>query len=235
MIETFITVHNQDIILNNEESKKYKHLSKYRYLFVGNGDISLLKDLDNVVVGRDLDKNIEELNYFCDFTSWFFLIKNNLINTKFVSLIQYDTDISEDFEKATLDRLFSNEDIIFGYVPYLIDSLDFLGNKIVTTPLYDSLKNTYDINVINLIETYRDKNIEDTLWPSSNNVAMSNKNLKDLINWCEPVMFDMGNQKYAGHAMERSIKIFSIIHNIKNDYILEKLKHHQLDSHNTQK
>ena len=64
---------------------------------------------------------------------------------------------------------------------------------------------------------------------------MSKINLENLINWCEPIIFDMGNQKYAGHAMERSIKIFSIIHNIQNEYILEKLKHHQLDSHKTQK
>jgi len=223
MIETFITVHNQDIILKNEENKKYKCLNKYRYLFVGDGDVSLLKDLDNVVVGRDLNKNIEELTYFCDFTSWFFIVKNNLINTNFVSLIQYDTDISEDFEKTTLDILSSNEDVIFGYVPYLTDSFDFLGNKDTSTPLFESIKSVYGLNIIDLVKTYRKKNIDDTLWPSSNNVAMSKENLMDLINWCEPVMFYIGNQKYAGHAMERSIKIFSIIKNIKKD------------SHNTQK
>jgi hypothetical protein len=235
MIETFITVHDQNIILDNEKTQKYKQLSKYKYLFVGNGDISLLSHLDNVIIGRDLEKNIENLNYFCDFTAWFFIIKNNLITTKFVSLIQYDTDISDDFENVTLSKLSENEDVIFGYVPYLIDSYDFLGNKDITIPLCESVKNIYNINVIDLVRVYKTNNIQDLFWVSSNNVAMSFKNLEKFINWCEPLIYNMGNQKFSGHAMERSIKIFCILHDIKNDYILEKLKHYQLDSHNTQK
>lgn len=77
MIETFITVHDQNIILNAEKNKKYKNLTKYRYLFVGKGDISLLKDNKNVIIGREIEKNIEDLNYFCDFTTWFFLLKTS--------------------------------------------------------------------------------------------------------------------------------------------------------------
>lgn len=235
MIETFITVHDQNIILNAEKNKKYKNLTKYRYLFVGKGDISLLKDNKNVIIGREIEKNIEDLNYFCDFTAWFFLVKNKLINTKFISLIQYDTDIRDDFESLTLKKLSSNENIIFGYVPYSIDSFDFLGNRDFKDLLCNSVKKIYEIDILDLIKKYRNDNEDDTLWPSSNNLAMSRINLERLISWCEPIILDMGNQKYSGHAIERSVKIFSIIHNIKNEYILDVLIHHQLDSHNTQR
>ena len=77
MIETFITVHDQDIIIDYENSNKYSCLNKYRYLFVGDRDISKIKHLQNVIVGRNLEFNIEKFNYFCDYTSWFFWLKTN--------------------------------------------------------------------------------------------------------------------------------------------------------------
>lgn len=234
MLEIFITVHDQDIILKSIQEGKYDHLSKYRFIFVGNRDTSKIRDLDNVIFAKDFDDNIEQFNYLVDFTAWYLLVKNNLIETEFVSLIQYDTDITADFESATLDLISKNKNSIIGYVPYLINSVDFLGTQKITNPMFKSLKEVYDISVVELVINHVNKT-GDTHWPSSNNVCTSRDIVKNFIEWAEPLMFNMNNDRYCGHAMERNVKIFSIIRKINNIYLRDKLTHYQLDSHNTQK
>ena len=120
MIETFITVHDQDIILKNEESQKYSDLSKYRYVFVGNNDTSKITHLKNVIFAKSYEDNIEHLNYFVDFTSWYLIIKNNLIETDFISLIQYDTDITSTFENGTIESLNLNSILGYEAILYLL-------------------------------------------------------------------------------------------------------------------
>lgn len=234
MIETFITVHDQDIILKDEKSKKYSNLSKYRYVFVGNNNTSKISHLKNVIFAQSYEDNIEHLNYFVDFTSWYLIIKNNLIDTDLISLIQYDTSISSEFETKTIESLNSNLNSILGYVPYPISYCDFLKCNIGSEPLNNSLKKIYDLNIYDIVDEHV-KKTSDTLWPSSNNIATTKLILKKLVDWFEPVIYDMGNFKYSGHSFERSIKIFSIINNIDNLYLDDVLKHYQLDSHKTQR
>jgi hypothetical protein len=234
MIETFITVHDQDIILKNEESQKYSNLNKYRYVFVSNNDTSKISHLKNVIFAKNYEDNIEHLNYFVDFTSWYLIIKNNLIETDFISLVQYDTDITSTFENETIEILNSNLNSILGYVPYPIDHCDFLKCNMGAEPLNNSLTNVYDLNIYNIVDEHV-KKTSDTLWPSSNNIATTKLILEKLVYWFEPVVHDMGNFKHSGHSFERVIKIFSIINNINNPYLDGVLKHYQLDSHKTQR
>jgi FkbM family methyltransferase len=233
-IETFITVHDQEIILNYEKDGKFSNLSKYRYVFVGNNDSSKIKDLDNVIIAKNYSDNIEHMNYFVDYTSWYLLIKNKLIETNLVSLIQYDVDITESFESETLRMLENNSNAIVGYVPYEIKSDNFISSHMSAEPLNRSLINVYNKNIYNIVDEHV-KKTSDTLWPSANNIATSKTILEMLINWFEPIAYDMGNHKHSGHSFERSIKIFSIIYNINNNYTDFVLKHYQLDSHKTQR
>jgi len=234
MIETFITVHDQEIVLTNEQSNKYSNLSKYSYVFVGNNNTSKIKNFENVIIANNYKDNIEHLNYFVDFTSWYLLIKNNLVESNFISLIQYDTDIVKTFEFNTITILNSNPNSILGYVPYPMSYCDFLTCNMGAEPLNKSLNNVYGLNLYNIVDEHIKKTSDD-LWPSSNNIATTKSILENFINWFEPILFDMGNFKYSGHSFERSIKIFSIINNITNIYLSDVLKHYQLDSHKTQR
>jgi hypothetical protein len=234
MIETFITVHDQNIVLKNEESQKYSNLNKYRYVFVGNNDTSKIKHLENIIFAKNYQDNIEHLNYFVDFTAWYLIIKNNLVNTDIVSLIQYDTDISPTFENETIESFKLNLNLILGYVSYPIDYCDFLKCNMGAEPLNISLTNVYNLNIYDIVDEHI-KKTSDTLWPSSNNIATTKSILEKLIYWFEPVVHNMGNFKYSGHSFERAIKIFSIISDINNLYLDNVLKHYQLDSHKTQR
>lgn len=234
MIETFITVHDQDIILKNEESQKYSNLSKYRYVFVGGNDTSKIRHFDNVLFAKNYEDNIEHLNYFVDYTAWYLIIKNNLIETDVVSLIQYDTDITSTFEIETIKSFNSNFNSILGYVPYPISYCDFLTCNMGAEPLNKSLMSLYNLNIYDVVDKHV-KETSDTLWPSSNNIATTKLILEKLVYWFEPVAHEMGNFKHSGHSFERSIKIFSIINNITNPYLNDVLKHYQLDSHKTQR
>ena len=123
---------------------------------------------------------------------------------------------------------------IFGYVPYSITSYDFIGNKTYSKPLNESVFNVYNVNIFDLVSVYLKANPQDNLWPSSNNVAMSKKQLRSSQNGLNPFCFTWETKNYSGHSMERSLKIYYIINEIKNSYIKNKLIHHQLDSHETQ-
>jgi hypothetical protein len=234
MIETFITVHDQDIILRNEESQKYSNLSKYRYVFVGDRDTSKITHLDNVIFAKNYKDNIEHLNYFLDFTSWYLITKNSLIETDMISLIQYDTDITPTFEDETIKSLNENLNSILGYAPYPIAFCDFLKCNMGTEPLNISLTNVYNLNLYDVVDEHV-KTTSDTLWPSTNNIATTKLILEKLVHWFEPIVHDMGNFKYSGHSFERAIKIFSIVNKINNPYLDSVLTHYQLDSHKTQR
>ncbi len=94
--------------------------------------------------------------------------------------------------------------------------------------------NVYNLNIFELVNILV-ANSSDDLWPSANNIATSKTILTILVCWFEPIAYDMGNFKYSGHSFERSIKIFSILNDIDNQYIVNVLKHYQLDSHKTQR
>lgn len=232
-LETFITIHDQELLLESENTNKYKHISNYKYIFVGMRDTSKIDHLVNVIIAKNLPRNIEQHRYLVDYTAWYALVKNKLITKPYVSLIQYDTFVSSDFEKETLRALENNPDQFLGYVPYSMLSKDFLANNMGAGPLSIVLNTIYHVDIYNLISDYI-KKTNDTLWQSSNNVATSSANLINFIEWFEPLITDIVKYKGCGHSFERSIKIFSIINHQKNDYLPGVLKHQQLDSHATQ-
>ena len=127
-----------------------------------------------------------------------------------------------------------SSNLILGYIPYPMSSCDFLDCCKGTGLLINSLLNVYDLNVYDVVNEHI-KKTSDTLWPSSNNIATTKSILEKLVYWFEPMVYNMGNSKYSGHAFERVIKIFSIVNNIENSYVNNILIHHQLDSHKTQR
>jgi len=232
-LETFITIHDQDILLECEKNKKFKIVSNYKYIFVGLRDTSKIKHLNNVIIANELPYNIEQHRLLVAYTAWYALIKNKLIKQPYVALIHYDTFINKNFEDKTIELLDKNPDQFLGYIPYSMLSEDFLTSNIGAEPLYDSVNSIYHINIYNLINNYI-KKTNDTFWQSSDHIATSVKTLTNFVEWFEPLINNIVKYNGCGHAFERSIKIFSIINYLSNDYLQGMLEHRQLDSHATQ-
>ncbi|WP_084578260.1 hypothetical protein [Sporomusa malonica] len=234
-LEVFITVHDQERILDFESSKSVKHLSSYKYVFVGNGDITKVSHLDNIVVARQLPFNIEEEEYklLVSYTAWYALVMNNLIDSEYVALIHYDVKLNEDFERSTLSCLQTNGNQILGYVPFSMLHRDFLEINIGTHPLFIAMQNNYHVDIYDLIKEYIART-NDTTWPSADQIAVSAPMLCKFVKWFIPLINDLKLYRGCGHSFERSIKFFCILNNIPNSYMPNVLKHYQLDSHGTQ-
>lgn len=234
-LDVYITVHDQERLLDFENSKSVKHLSSYKYVFVGNGDITKVCHMDNIIVARQLPLNLEDVEYklLVSFTAWYALVMNNLINSKYVSLIHYDVKLKEDFERSTIKYLETNENQVLGYVPFSMHNPLFLKTTALAHPLYVAMQKNYNVDIHSLVEEYVEKT-GDIIWPSADQIAVSAPTLCNFVNWFTPLIEDLKVFRGCGHSFERSIKIFCILNNIPNIYLRNVLKHFQLDSHNTQ-
>ncbi len=233
MHETFVIVHDQNKIITFEKNRFFSQFPKIRYIFVGAGDISLIKSMDNVIISRNLPDNIEKYKYLVAYTAWYSLVKNNLIRTLFVTLLEYDISLSKDFYLKSSTKLKKNPRAVIGYVPHSMGSPYFLSGNKGADILIDGVNNVYQVNIKQIIDSYI-KNTGDNTWPSTSNISMSSETLRNFVKWFTPISILIRNDKNCGHSFERAVKIYCILNNIKNYYISDVLKHYQLDSHCTQ-
>lgn len=233
MLDVLITVHDPKIILDFERHKKYKRLPKYRYAFVGAANCDEVRHLPNVIVMRELTHNIEHYKNLVDFTAWFAYSRNKLATENFVSLLQYDTAISEDFYEKTLAVLMRDAHKMLGYQAWPIADANFIASNIGVPPLSDALAKVYGVDLEQLVA----KHVQmtgDLSWPSSNNLAMSAQLLDEFVNWFSPMIDYLGPNVYSGHSFERAIKVFCVMNGVENIYAPECAHHYQLNSHGTQ-
>ncbi len=233
MHETFIIVHDQNKILDFENKKTFSQFPKFRYVFVGTGDTSLIENINKVIIARKLPNNIEKYKYLVAYTAWYALIKNDLLETAFVTLLEYDVDLSHDFYSKSITKLKSSPRAIIGYVPHPMGSPYFLSKNKGANILVDSVNKICKIDIKKIIDKYK-KDTGDETWPSTSNMSMSSETLLGFVKWFTPISILIRDDKNCGHSFERAIKIYCILHKMENYYILNALKHYQLDSHCTQ-
>lgn len=233
MLDVVITVHDQQIVLDFEQHGKYGNLPKYTYAFVGARDCEKIRHLPNVVIVRELPDNIEQHKNLVDFTAWYAFVRNGLIGSEFVALLQYDTAISPRFYEQTLARLTREPEKVLGYQKWPILDANFIENNVGAAPLADALRSAYAVDLRRLVSRHVEDR-GDIGWPSSNNLAMSAKVLSDYVSWFSPMIELLGPNLYSGHSVERSIKVFCILRGVEAIYAPQLAHHYQLNSHGTQ-
>lgn len=233
MLDVIITVHDQQIIVDFEKAQKYRTLPKYRYAFVGDGECNLIRNFTNVVVIRELEHNIEHYKNLVDFTAWYAISRNNVTQSDYVALLQYDTAITPDFYAKTSELIAKNTGKIIGYQEWSMLDENFIDNNVGYAPLAEALAAAYGMNLRSLVDDYIALN-NDRSWPSSNNLALSMSRLKNFVDWFSPMIDLLGPHTYSGHSVERSIKIYGIIAGVAIMYAPELAHHYQLNSHGTQ-
>lgn len=233
-LEVFITIHDQELVyhLENHDNGKYNKIFnniKYTYLFVGYGNVDMIKSYENVIICRDLQYNIEEYKYLVDFTSWYAIVKNNLNICDNLILIQYDTNLSKNFIEETYSKITDNT--IISYCNTTIYNENFWYNKgIGIVKEYLSNKN---ITLEKLIFNYI-LNENDDMWITTNNICCKFDFLKSFVEDVENILISNGDNIYIGHSFERIIYVYCIYNLIDIKYITNILEHYQLDSHKSQ-
>jgi hypothetical protein len=230
-IDTFIFVHDQNIILDFNKINKFSEFENFKYVFLGNRPCDLISNLDNVIIARNLPINIEQYPKFTSLTGWYALLNNGLIESEYVNLFEYDINYILDFNQINNELVNSNYDFI-GYFPMSITDPVYLAISKYTDKLITSInKNTG----INIHETFNKVLTENNraLWSSSSNSTWKVTELKKYIDWFVMFIDDIKDSEYCGHMHERSLSFFYYINDLKVKLTNNLMTHFQLNSHGT--
>ena len=236
-IDTYIFIHDQDIVIRFEEAKKFKQLGEYTYVFLGSGEIDKLKGMSNLIVARDLPENLEEYPKFTAFSGWYALWKNNLVDTtKSILLLEYDVHLSDNFI-YNLNKFADEKTPMIGMVPFPMSNYHFVMNPNWVTTINNAIKQVYRIDVVESIKRQIGLMAQlkkETYWMSTNNIMMDNNTFNKYMKWFEPLIDYVKDDINCGHAQERCLTFYALVKKIKYTFAPNLLKHEQLDSHHTQ-
>ena len=231
--DSFIFIHDQELVLLFEESKKFNNLYSYQYVFLGDRPIDKIEHLSNVIIARNYEDNMEQYPKFTSYTGWYLLWKNNLIKTKFVNLFEYDIILDKNFAQHQI-KFFEDSKQIIGYIPTSMNNYHFIINKDWNEHILESIKKHYRVD--NLLGFYSNlvNNNPQSVWSSTSNTTFRVDIFNDYMKWFQPIANDIKETKTSGHAHERSVTYYSTINNKKIGITNGLLQHVQMDSHKTQ-
>ena len=93
MPQTFIFVHDQEIVLDYIRAGKFNDLPNLKYIFLGSRPVDKIEGVENVVVARHLPYHIEDCPNLLAWTGWYAIVENGLIESKLINLFEYDVNI----------------------------------------------------------------------------------------------------------------------------------------------
>jgi hypothetical protein len=230
--ETFIFIHDQDLILDFESKKKFSNLYKYTYVFLGQRPTDKLSDIPNILIAKNYEDNMESYPLFTSYTGWYFLWKNNFIKTNYINLLEYDVILDKNFDQT--HTKFYNEKIeMIGYVPFPMNHFQFVMNPEWNEHILPIIQNKNKVDLKKYFTKIIEKN-PNAVWSSTSNTTFRSDIFDQYMKWFEPIGDQIKETKTCGHAHERSITFFTHLMNKKMLITNNVLKHLQLDSHKTQ-
>ena len=230
-IQTFIFVHDQNIVLDFEANQKFSNVENLKYVFLGSRDIDKIKDRKDIIIARELEGNIEEHNIrFLSFSGWYILWKHNLITADYVNLFEYDINLSEKFN-SSVNNVINDGAKVIGYINYDL-MYHWIWNPVeIYMPLFVSMLKRHNINGADFINSQP----KGQICSMTSNHTFERETFKKYMTWMEPMIEDLQNEYYAGHHTERSIMIWYLMFIKESVYIIsDVLEHFQLDTHKTQ-
>jgi len=230
--ETFIFVHDQNLILQFEENKKFSNLKNYKYVFLGKRDVDKIENNDKVIIARKFEDNLEDYPLFTSYTGWYILWKYNLISKKYVNLFEYDVILNEYIEQSQ-SKLFYDDAEMIGYVPFPTSNYHFINNKDWVEHLFNAIKKIHKIDIERTLRIFITKN-PNSYWSSTGNTTFRTDIFNEFMKWFEMVANEIKDTKTCGHAHERAISFFYLIKEKKMMLTQGLLQHLQMDSHKTQ-
>jgi hypothetical protein len=225
-IETFVSVHDQELVLSCEHEARFARLPHYRYLFVGPRDVSRLKKLDNVIVARELPNNIEAHVNLLSFTAWYAVAKNGLARAPWVTMLEYDVRLAPDFSRRTLSSLRFGRRVI-GYVAFPLSHPMYLH---ATPWLIPALRTAHGIDVPQMVRKHLDAGGVDQ-WTATTNVSLLTSDLEAFVEWFTPASLVFRHDPLGAHVHERALPVFCILKGFENLLLPDVLEHEQKRSH----
>lgn len=221
MTKTFILCHTQDFVIKSIENGKYKNFDDYYFVFMGAGETNKIYHIGNVIICRDLPYNIEEQKNCLQYCGWYVLYHNNLIDTDYFRIIDYDIDLIQ-INNETNHKVKSG--VGFGYDFYFLEGF---GDNI---KFINTINDYVGGDIKGLIDTYS-KKFNQNKWFSSIDVLINKKVFFDFMEWFKPIYEKSKDEYYFGMFFERYLTIFLIVKNMGYTVTENEIKHNQLKSH----
>jgi hypothetical protein len=224
LIEAYITIHDQDLLLECERSGQFEGLS-HTYLFVGPRPIDRIPSDVKVVVSRDYQPNYEYLPQFYDYTGWFTLARHNLIESKFAIMIQYDHFLAvADAPERCMEALQGGAGVV-AFVPGYYNNWYLQIEGFAEVLQACSLACGVDLPALEAANPFNQ-------WPSTQGTAWNVDYFKAFMEWVHPI-FDLAQEHVlAGHAAERMLNIYTKITS-EPAYLPGLFRHDSKDCHGT--
>lgn len=221
-VKTYIFCHDQNFILNSITNKRYKILDSHYYVFLGFNNVEKVRNIENVIISRELNDNIEVDKRCLQYCGWYSLYKNNLLDSDYIRLIDYDVDILKLNNETNFD-VKSGMGLDFNfYFDYGFGESENFKNYI---------KNNYNITTNKLIENYS-KKFNQKKWFSIGDVLIKVDIFKNFMEWFYKVYLLNKESKYFAHHFERYLTIYCLLNDIQYEIKNDEVIHRQLKSHN---
>jgi len=148
-IQTFITVHDQNIIIDFEDIGKFNSFPNLKYILVGNGAYNLVENKTNVLISRNFE-NIEDYPNLCSYTAWYTLWKNNLIDADYVNLFEYDINLLTDCD-TIIETIKQSKSKHIGYFPLSINNRCYVEANQYVKYIIPAIQKHYNVDILNVI------------------------------------------------------------------------------------
>lgn len=223
-IETYVTIHDQDLLLECEASDQFAAVS-HTYGFVGPRPVDRVPADVKMVVARDYVPNHEDMPNYYDFTLWSTLAAHDLIDADQIVCLQYDmrvADVEIGFRcRALLDA--APGPIAFTAGHRLAD------NWMLLIP---GFHRTFDAGMARLGVDQQGWPFFNE-WPSTQGMAWRTDEFQAFMMWIEPLFEMWHGDTWAGHLMERTVKAWCAHHGIDEQYLGGVMIHEARDCHGT--
>jgi len=201
-------------------------------VFLGNRPTDKINHLDNLIVAKNYEDNLEQYPLFTSYTGWYLLWKNKLIKTKYINLFEYDIVLDKNFP-IHQSKILSDGVQMIGYVPFPMSHYQFISNPEWNEHIVPQINRIYKFNLLSYVQKLLAQN-PNAFWSSTSNTTFRFDVFDEYMKWFQPISNQIKETKTCGHAHERSITYFTFIRNKKMMLTNKLLTHIQLDSHKTQ-
>lgn len=228
----FIFVHDLEIIKYLESKQKFNALKNYQYVLLSENDFDI-ESCEKIIVAKNCKQNIESYKNYLQFTGWFCLVANKLIDTDYITLLEYDINFENDIDSIIKKEIIYDQLECYGYAG-LEKTNSFLNDDVFSSGLIKFCQTQgIDHNLI----------INDKLnnkWIVTSNLTIKTKNFIEMIksNLFINFLNFLKNDKLSGHFLERFVTLYFTLYKMPYRFIEKNnnpvLTHYAVDSHNTQ-
>jgi hypothetical protein len=235
-LTTYVMCHDQDIIKSNIKSGKFDDMGKLVFMYVGKGEFTDIENYPNVIIVRDLKHNIEQYPKFTAFTAWYSIWRHQLCKTKYIQLLEYDTNPQEGFT-FFLKNLLKHNPKVISYFPFSMRNYHFIDNPDWVKTIFEAIKSHYKLDIEPYIRQVISQNLRagrEPIWGTTNNVTFEYATFEKYMKWVSPLIGYLKDDVNCGHAQERAVTFYCLLQQVPVSFFPGLIEHVQADSHKTQ-